>query len=211
MPDLKILYQDRYFVAIDKPAGMLVHPGREPEPRDQIVMKVLRDQLGRAVETIHRLDRPTSGVLLYALDKPSQAAMQAMFEHTQVRKTYLAVVHGQAPEQWTCDQALQKSEHEKPKAALTRFRCLRVDAERHRSLIEAYPETGRYHQIRKHLAAAGFPIVGDYLHGDPVVNAAHEQETGTTRMLLMAQCLEFQHPITGSPILIEAPVTAVFR
>ena len=201
---LNILYQDPYLVAIDKPPGMLVHPGREPEPKEHIAMKVLRDQLGHLVHTVHRLDRPTSGVLLYALDTKTEAATQALFESGKMGKTYLAVVAGHARKYWDCEQPLQKSSVDPQKNARTRFKRISYHSEYNLSMVECYPETGRHHQIRKHLSGGGFPILGDHRHGNPDANQNFTERSGISRMMLLAQSLEFQHPITGSPIIIEA-------
>ena len=109
MIPLSILYQDEFLVAIDKPAGMLVHPGREVEGPEWIAMKRLRDQLGRHVFPVHRLDRPTSGVLLFALDKCTAGLVQQAFELRQVTKTYHAIVSGLIPQTWVCDTPLRAS------------------------------------------------------------------------------------------------------
>ena len=106
MTPLHILYEDEYLVAIDKPAGMIVHPGREAEGPEWIAMKRLRDQLGRQVFPVHRLDRPTSGVLLFALDKQTAGLAQQSFELRNVAKSYHAIVCGVAPQEWFCETPL---------------------------------------------------------------------------------------------------------
>jgi hypothetical protein len=126
MIPLTLLYHDEFLVAIDKPAGMIVHPGREPEGPEWIAMKRLRDQLGRQVFPVHRLDRPTSGVLLFALDKQTAGLLQQAFELRNVSKTYHAIVCGITPEQWTCDTPLQKDLIDPLLPASTRFERLKV-------------------------------------------------------------------------------------
>ena len=152
MTPLHILYQDDFLVAIDKPAGMIVHPGREPEGPQWIAMKRLRDQLDRQVFPIHRLDRPTSGVLLFALDKQSAGLAQQAFELRNVTKTYHAIVCGIAPQKWICETPLRKNPEGAPLAAQTSFERLASTPESsfpaeptlRLSLLKATPATGRF-------------------------------------------------------------------
>jgi tRNA pseudouridine65 synthase len=208
IPPLKILYQDEWLVAIDKPAGMLVHPVGGSRDSDGCAMKRLRDQLGQHVFPIHRLDRPTSGVLLFALDKQSAALGQQAFECRNVRKIYHAVVCGVPPEEWVCEALLSAESGDSPLAARTSFRRLKVsrDFTPVLSLLEAVPMTGRFHQIRRHLLHGGFPIVGDFRYAGSERGFELGEILGTgTRMLLRAKVLEFSHPRTGASIRIEAP------
>ncbi len=207
---LDILYQDDLLIAVTKPNGLLVHPGREPEGKEWIAMKVLRDQIRRRVYAIHRLDRPTSGVLLFALEAPAADAMRAEFEHRRVHKTYVAVVCGQPPEAWENRTPLQKEEGAKTKECHTRFQRLSCDPLVDTSTVLAEPLTGRHHQIRRHLAGDGFPILGDYLYGDAACNDHLAATTGLSRMLLHARSLSFTHPLTRRPVLIESPLPAEF-
>lgn len=216
MTPLTILYEDEHLVAINKPAGMLVHAGRDPEGPEWIAMKRLRDQLGRRVFTVHRLDRPTSGVLLFALDKETSGLAQKEFEQRRVTKTYLALVCGAFPATWTCETPLQSEEGQPFRDATTRFRCLGTgpaltDPSIEISLVEAAPLTGRYHQIRRHLLEAGFPIIGDFLYGEVDQSLELGERLGIgTRMLLQAKVLELRHPHTGMPLRIEADEDAEF-
>ncbi|BCX48008.1 tRNA pseudouridine synthase TruC [Haloferula helveola] len=198
---------------------MLVHPGRDPEPPEQIVMKRLRDQLGRRVYPVHRLDRPTSGVLLLALDKKTAAAAQQAFETRRVEKRYHAVVVGEVPDHWECETPLRRNPEDDLLPARTSFRRLTVrergsfssDPELMLSLIEAIPATGRFHQIRRHLLDRGQSIVGDYRYAGIETSDRLGATLGTgTRMLLQAKCLELTHPRTGEPLRIEAPVDPEF-
>lgn len=201
---LEVLYQDQWLIVIDKPAGMLVHPGREPEPADQIAMKVLRDQIGHRVQTVHRLDRPTSGVLLFALDEKIEADLRRQFEQQEVGKLYRAVVPGETPERWVSSDPLQKDPEEPFREASTEFvRSEVIKAhEETFSLLEVTPKTGRYHQIRKHLSERGFPIVGDYLYGDVKKMDQLAALTGQSRLMLHAAELTFFHPVEGIEISI---------
>ena len=214
MTPLRILFQDDFLVAIDKPAGMIVHPGREPEGPEWIAMKRIRDQLDRQVYPVHRLDRPTSGVLLFALDKESSTFAQQAFELRKVEKTYLAVVCGVTADEWLCEVPLKKNPEEPALSARTHFKRLKVaaagsfslDPALSLSLLQASPTTGRYHQIRRHLLEAELPIVGDYRYAGREHSDALGQITGTgTRMLLQAKRLQMPHPRTGEALTIEAP------
>lgn len=214
MIPLSILYQDERLVAIDKPAGMIVHPGREPEGPEWIAMKRLRDLLGRPVYPIHRLDRPTSGVLLFALDRETSTLTQQAFETRQVEKHYLAVVCGATAERWVCETPLRKSPEEPEVAARTQFERLRfapagnfpADPLLSLSLLKASPETGRFHQIRRHLLEFDLPIVGDFRYAGRERSHQLGEILGTgTRMLLQARELRMKHPHTGEDLVIEAP------
>lgn len=213
-PPLRILHLDDHLVAIDKPAGMIVHPGRDEEGPEWIAMKRVRDTLEQEVYVVHRLDRPTSGVLLFARDRKTCGVVQQFFETRKVQKTYLAVVEGTTPLQWRSDTPLRKGPEEPLLPAETGFeRLMHLSAgsftekpQLELSLLEARPHTGRFHQIRRHLELAGHPIIGDFRYAG--VERCHElgELLGTgTRMLLQAKVLEMMHPFTGLPLRIEAP------
>lgn len=219
MIPLNILYLDEHLVAIDKPAGMIVHPGAEAEGTEWIAMKRVRDELGQEVYVVHRLDRPTSGVLLFARDRATCSIVQQAFETRRVRKSYLAVVDGITAAAWRSDTPLRKSPEEPSLHAETEFeRLLHVDAGSvpgmpllALSLLEARPHTGRFHQIRRHLELAGHPIVGDFRYAGMERSKELGQALGTgTRMLLQAKALEMAHPYTGLPLRIEAPADVEF-
>lgn len=220
MLPISILYQDDTIVAIDKPAGMIVHPGREAEGPEWIAMKRVRDLLERPVYTVHRLDRPTSGVLLFALDKDTCTRVQQAFELRQVEKSYLAVACGATPERWTCETPLRKSPEEPALAARTCFERIALagrgtfgrDPALELSLLKVTPHTGRFHQIRRHLLETDHPIVGDFRYAGR--DRSHElgEILGTgTRMLLQARSVRLRHPHTGEVLEIEAPVDEDFR
>ena len=219
MSALRILYADEWLVAIDKPAGMIVHPGREPESPEWIAMKRLRDQLGRRVFPVHRLDRPTSGVLLFALDKKTAGLAQQAFERREVLKIYHAVVCGATPPQWVCETPLRENPEEAAIEARTSFARLEVLPEGSipaepglaLSLLEVIPTTGRFHQIRRHLLEAGFPIAGDFRYAGRERSHEIGSILGTgTRMLLQSSALELRHPWNGGLLRIEAPVDGDF-
>jgi len=213
-PPLRILYLDDHLVAIDKPAGMIVHPGREAEGPEWIAMKRVRDALEQEVYVVHRLDRPTSGVLLFARDRATCGQVQQFFETRKVKKTYLAAVEGGTPLQWRSDTPLRKGPEEPLLHAETGFVRLMHHAAGNfpempgleLSLLEASPHTGRFHQIRRHLELAGFPIIGDFRYAGMERCTELGKLLGTgSRMLLQAKVLEMEHPWSGFPLRIEAP------
>ena len=210
---LELLFRDEWFVAVDKPAGQLVHATAQASADDVVTMKVLRDQIGRKVYAIHRLDRPTSGVLLFATDPDAAQHAHRLFENSAVEKIYLAIVHGHPPaDTWTCRQALRKSPESRAQPAETGFRVAARFDRSCLALIEARPRTGRFHQIRRHLLDAGHPIVGDYRYAGIERSDAIGAKLGTgTRMLLQAKRLSFQHPLTGDDLVIEAPTDPLIQ
>ena len=204
---LDILFQDEWLVAVDKPAGQLVHPAEVPQEGDEVTMKILRDQIGKRVNTLHRLDRPTAGVLLFATDETAARALRRAFDAREIKKIYWAVTIGCPEEEaWICYDPIQKEEGAPSREAKTVFRRL-ADLGDGLGLVEARPETGRFHQIRRHLLAAGTPILGDYRYSGIERCDALGAKHGTgTRMLLQAKVLEFTHPITKVRVMVEAPV-----
>lgn len=216
MYELSILYRDEHFVAIDKPPGMLVHRTRIAE-EGPYAMLLLRDQIGQHVFPVHRLDRPTSGVLLFALSSEAAREMCGVFESRLVEKRYLAVVRGYTEEAGTIDYALREEDHKPPQEAVTHYRRLttveldiavgRYPQARY-SLVEVTPETGRMHQIRKHFHHIFHPLIGDTTHGEGRHNRLFRDHFNMQRLLLFATELCFRHPYTGQKVVITAPLPA---
>lgn len=217
---LNILYQDECLIAVNKPAGHLVHPADQPKSDDLVTMKILRDQLGQHVFPVHRLDRPTCGVLLFAKDEKSTRIITTAFQEGKVKKTYLAMIMGiPQMKEWECSEPIQKNEASRIQRAHTHFKILQnftteklqsLDV-KGLSLLEANPITGRFHQIRRHLLHSGFPIVGDYRYAGIEKCDLLGDLLGTgTRMLLQSKSLSFDHPITKRNIQIEAPLDEAF-
>ncbi len=205
---LEILYQDDSLVVIHKPAGHMVHPAEEPKEGDLIAMKILRDQIGKLVYSIHRIDRPTAGVLLFGIDREVSKSLHKNLADHAMQKVYWAVVEGE-PEQdkWSCHATIQKHEDAPIRDAHTDFRVMKTIVHRSGkviSLIEAIPHTGRFHQIRRHLLDAGHPIIGDYRYAgiEECNNNGKHLDTGS-RMLLLAKSLRLEHPKTGKTIYAE--------
>jgi tRNA pseudouridine65 synthase len=215
MSELNILYQDEHLIAIDKPAGMLVHPGRDPEPDDQIAMKALRNYLGQYVYIVHRLDRPTSGVLVFTLSKEVQSKVSIQFQKWQVHKKYYAAALGETPDEFEVDTPVKRDDDSKPAPSLTKFKKISyvpkgVLADRDFTLLDVEPYTGRFHQIRRHLAWEGYPIVGDYLYGDIDENNLISDQIDIKRMMLMSYSLELTHPVTCKKLLIKTGMPPEF-
>ncbi len=209
---LDILYQDEYLIAINKPHGLLVHRSAIAADTATFALQLLRNQIGRTVYPSHRLDRKTSGVLLFALDKETDRLTQQLFYDKKVSKKYLAIVRGHTQEQATVDYPLKK-ENGNLQEAITHYRTLayrEIDIASGRfatsrySLIEATPETGRMHQIRKHFAHIFHPIIGDRPHGCNKQNKLWKEHFDMDTMMLHARSLSFAHPYTHQAVHIVA-------
>lgn len=228
IPSLEIVYQDEYIVAINKPSGLLVHRSWLDKGATQFAMQMLRDQLGQYVYPIHRLDRPTSGLLLFALSSEIAKIMSEQFAARQPQKTYYAVVRGWCgdgeldyPLKEELDKIADKhaSQEASFKEAITQYQCLqqvelpypvgRYQSAR-LSLMELMPKTGRKHQLRRHLAHLRHPIIGDTSHGDGKQNAFAKQTLGNQRLLLHAAKLVCCHPVSQETISLVAPLPEDF-
>jgi tRNA pseudouridine65 synthase len=214
MTPLKILYHDSRYIAIDKPAGMLVHRTRIAEEGEYALQR-LRDQIGQHVFPVHRLDRPTSGVLLFALDADAARHIAPLFENHAIDKHYLAVVRGHTEEGGIIDYPLQEEPHKPCQEAVTAYRRLAVVEldiavgrypKARYSLLEVMPRTGRLHQIRKHMHHIFHPIVGDTTHGEGRHNRLFREHFDSQRLLLFSTRLGFIHPYSGERITINAPL-----
>lgn len=215
---LKILYQDDHYIAVDKPAGMLVHRTRMDRDERLACVQVLRDQTGRRVYPVHRLDKATSGVLLFALDPEALAAANAEFATGRVEKRYLALVRGWITEAGCLDYPLVPEEEgntadkaPKVREAVTHYRPLKqyeVDKPLGRyptarfTRVELSPKTGRRHQLRRHMAHLRHPIIGDTTHGDGLQNRFFREVFNCRRLMLAATLLRLRHPVTGEALFI---------
>jgi len=228
-PDLEILYQDKFLVAVNKPSGLLVHRSWLDCHATEFALQKVRNQIGQYVYPVHRLDRPTSGILLFALDKDSAQDMMLQFSQHTTDKRYLAVVRG-CMEDGELDYALKEkldkiadkqAQQDKPaQEAFTQYRCLQqtelpiavrpYNSSRY-SLMELIPKTGRKHQLRRHMAHLRHPIVGDTSHGDGKHNAMFRENFDCHRLLLHAAYLSFNHPKSGKLIEINAPLDDFFQ
>lgn len=214
---IEILHQDDALLAVNKPANLAVHRSKMVGNADEFLIDLLREQVGGDVYLAHRLDRATSGVLLVARSREVAAALGEQFMGRSVRKQYLVVVRGwPEPGEDVIDYPLPGSRETGPRReARTQYRRLatievpialgRYPQQRY-ALLLAEPESGRFRQIRKHLAHVHHPVVGDCQHGRGDHNRLYKQHFGCHRMLLHAWRLHLAHPVSGMPMMIEAPL-----
>jgi tRNA pseudouridine65 synthase len=218
---LRILHQDEQIVAVDKPPGLLVHRTGLDAGETQFALQLLRDQLGRPVWPAHRLDKGTSGVLLFALDAETARILgQAFDAPDRVHKTYRAVVRGWPAAEGMVDHPLRRMEDDaragrtEVQDAQTRYHTLaRYElplpygdfAVTRCALVELQPLTGRRHQLRRHMKHIAHPIIGDATHGKGPLNRAAAELLGLQRLWLHALRLALPHPVSGAPLCIEAP------
>ena len=227
--NLEILYRDAYLIAINKPSGLLVHKSMIDRHEIYFAMKMLRDQIGAWVYPIHRLDKPTSGVLLFALDSHTAKLMSEQFKAHTIQKTYIAVARGYVAASGFIDHPLREkldkisdkdaSKYKEAQEAQTVFKCLaqvelnatvgRYDSVRY-SLVELKPKTGRKHQLRRHMKHINHHLLGDTKYGRGEHNKFIRREYDIHRLLLHAISLEIKHPYSDEEILIKAPLDSVF-
>lgn len=204
MPEIELLYVDDDVVVANKPSGLLVHRGWDRD--DDVALFRVRDAIGARVHPLHRLDRGTSGALVFARDPEATRALALAFEEGRVEKTYLALVRGVAPEEGTIDHPVPRAEGKQRVPAVTRFRRVAASTVDRCSLVCAHPETGRLHQIRRHLRHITHPLVGDVNYGDGRVNRHYREAYALHRLALHALAIRFPHPRTGAPVCVRAPV-----
>jgi len=222
-PILTILYQDEYIVAVDKPAGLFVHRSYMDKDEIYFALQLVRDQIGQYVYPLHRLDRPTSGVLLFGLNEEVARLMGQAFMDKKIQKTYFALTRGHLFGADEIDHALKEKLDKlgdknvridkEPQDAVTHYQSMltaslsikvgKFDSVRY-SLIKLLPETGRRHQIRRHLAHLRHPIIGDINYGDNKQNPFFIEHFGFKRLMLLAKKVDFVHPITNEQVSIEA-------
>jgi tRNA pseudouridine32 synthase/23S rRNA pseudouridine746 synthase len=216
---LAVLHEDAHLVAVDKPAGRLVIPGRGAPERT--LREEAEARYGR-LWVVHRLDRGTSGVLVLARTAEAHRTLNLAFDRQEVSKRYVALVRGAPQAEMRVEVPIAPARRgrmrparpgdERGKAAATYFRLLETFPARAGlpvlSLVEAWPETGRTHQIRVHLAHAGFPLAVDPDYGDPGPLLDGEGRAVLGRTPLHAARLELAHPATGRPLVVVAPLPA---
>ena len=226
---LEIIYQDEYLVAINKPAGLLVHRSPIDRHETRFALQMLGDQIGQHVFPVHRLDKPTSGVLVFALSSAIARTLSDSFASQQVEKTYWAIVRGYAPSEGEIDHPIRdkpdkladrdKSANNPAREAITDFLRLAtmelpVHVDRYPnsrySLLQVKPRSGRKHQIRRHLKHIGHPIIGDAKHGKGVHNRFFQQHFDCARLLLACTQLQLEHPLSGQTLILRAELDASF-
>jgi tRNA pseudouridine65 synthase len=201
---IDVLYVDDAIVVVDKPSGLSVHRGDDQS--STFALNLTRDAIGHWVYPVHRLDRPTSGVLVFALSSDHARTLQTAFEERRIDKRYLALVRGRPPEEGLIDSPMEKREGGPDVEAATEFRRLHVCENVRLSLVEARPRTGRRHQIRRHLRRINHPVAGDVRYGKGVENRSYRVDIGLYRLGLHAVELAFDHPANGNRVRFTSPV-----
>jgi tRNA pseudouridine65 synthase len=221
----EILYRDEHVLVVNKPAGVPVHGSRMLEGRPDTLLSMARSATGRMVHAAHRLDRPVSGALVLAFDLETLAALSLAFEQREVYKQYLAVVRGWTDEEGVIDHPLrpprdERRTNDEARDARTRFRrvatvelpfAVAPYATARYSLVELQPETGRRHQLRRHMKHISHHLVGDTTYGKGEHNRLFRDEFDCERLLLHSSSLAFRHPSDGQEITVTAPLDGAFN
>jgi len=227
---LEILYQDEYLVAINKPSGLLVHKSPIDKHETRFALQEVRDQIGHYVYPVHRLDKPTSGVLLFALSKEISQVLSNDFREHRVKKEYIAIVRGYTEEKGIIDHPLKqmldtKTEKERgvtkeeQKAQTVYERVATVElpfavgryATARYSLVSLKPQTGRKHQLRRHMKHIHHHMIGDTKHGRGEHNKLFREKFNVHRLLLHAKKIAFIHPMTQKHMCISADYDVAFH
>jgi len=227
---LEILYQDEYLVAINKPSGLLVHKSPIDKHETRFALQELRDQIGQYVYPVHRLDKPTSGVLLFALDRETVKVMSQCFRDNEVQKEYIAIVRGYTESKGQIDHPLKQmldtkvqkergitkeeqeaqTEYERLATVELPYAVSRYPVARY-SLVKLRPKSGRKHQLRRHMKHIFHPIVGDTKHGRGEHNNLFREKFDCHRLLLHSTKISFMHPVKKEKIVIEAKIDPMFE
>lgn len=223
---LNILYLDDYLASVDKPAGLLTHRTGLDAGETRFALQMLRDQIGRPVWPVHRLDKGTSGVLLFALSAEVARRLGSAFEHGEgLHKSYWAVVRGWPADHGEIDHPLRRMDDEARAGRLARLpaqtryqrlACYELPLPQgphprtRAALLALQPLTGRRHQLRRHMKHIAHPILGDSTHGKGPLNRAVAALLGQHRLWLHAHRLRLTHPVTGAALHIEAPPDAAW-
>jgi tRNA pseudouridine65 synthase len=218
---IEVLYADEALLAVNKPAGLLVHRSAIATDERDFLLERLREQVPGPLHLAHRLDRATSGVVLLARSREVAAALGRQFMERTIDKRYLAVVRGWPQAEGVIDYPLPDVRERGPrKPASTRWRVLATTSvaialgrypEQRYALVEASPQTGRYRQIRKHFHHVSHHLIGDTSHGRGDHNRLWRQHFGVHRLLLHARSLAFLHPLSATPLCIEAGLDPAWR
>lgn len=229
LSQLHCLYQDDAIVAIHKPAGLLTHPSAIDRHETQFAVNLTQDLIGQRVFPIHRLDKATSGILLFALSTEFARHLSEQFLSQQIQKHYLAICRGWTPDSGDIDHPLTykidpvAERHKKPKPPQTaethyqRMAICEVDQAIGRyptqrySLVKLTPKTGRKHQLRRHLKQIHHPIIGDVQYGDRHHNHFFNDWLSQHRLYLAATDLTFMHPLTHQPMHLSSPLEKSFQ
>lgn len=211
---VQIIYEDDHLLVANKPNNFLVHESHYARNiQEPTLLDKLAEQINDPVYPVHRLDRKTSGILLFARKKEFVAEIQRLFTDNRIDKIYYAILRGFISEKFTVDSPVKNNDTGIYKDALTNGECLQqielpipvhpYDSSRY-SLVKLSPQTGRMHQLRIHMNKISHPIIGDYKYGDRFHNRMFEQEFGCEYMFLHAGELLFTHPFSNKKLHLKA-------
>jgi tRNA pseudouridine65 synthase len=215
-----ILYEDESIIVIDKPSKMMVYPTMMAKNCHWFATKELEKLGYSSIYTIHRLDRPTSGILLFSKNKLMAKHLSLLFRNGEIKKKYSCIVRGHTDSRGIIEKTLKKDGDGELQTAITSYQTLQtftINAEISRypqsrfSFLEIEPKTGRMHQIRRHFAHLRHPIIGDKRYGDRHYNKYFKENNNLENMMLHAKSLEFIHPESHKNIIIEAPLAKPFN
>ena len=201
---IAVIHRDEAIVVVDKPSGLSVHRG--DDQGTTFALNLTRDAIGQWVYPVHRLDRATSGVLVFALSSEHARALQDSFDVRDVKKTYIALVRGKPPLHGVIDSPMEKREGGPKVDAVTEYETSFMSDVLRVSLVTARPRTGRRHQIRRHLRRINHPVAGDVRYGKGSENRVYRAELGLYRLALHAKRLSFPHPATGEQVSYESRI-----
>jgi tRNA pseudouridine65 synthase len=213
---IEILFEDEYIVVVNKPNDVLMYPSYYARNiTDATLVELLNDQLQVKTSPLHRLDRKTSGVVIFGKSAEVAKAFEKLFAQHQIEKTYIAIVRGFSGNEGIIDTPIKNNDTGVYKDALTTYKTLLTyewdmpvtpyDKSRY-SLIELTPKTGRMHQLRKHLNKINHPIIGDHKYGDRNYNKTFTKEFSFDKLLLHAKQLRFTHPFTHQEMEVNASI-----
>lgn len=205
--EIRLLFEDDRYLAVSKPAGLLMHKTSIDAHEKENLRDILREARPGRIDPVHRLDKPTSGVVVFGKDPEAIDACKRQFENRETRKDYLCMVRGHVDHSGCIGKPLPKGMEGPPKVARTLFEALnqcelpipvsRYPTVRY-SLLRCTPLTGRYHQIRLHMRHFRHPIIGDSQHGDKPQNRAFAHHCGEPGLWLHARRFAFSHPDGGT-------------
>jgi tRNA pseudouridine65 synthase len=201
---IDVIYEDDAIVVVDKPSGLSVHRG--DDQGSTFALNLTRDAVSRWVYPVHRLDRATSGVLVFALSSEHARRLHDSFSSREVQKKYLALVRGKPPAHGVIDSPMEKREGGPKVDATTEYETLFMSDLARLSLVAVQPRTGRRHQIRRHLRRINHPVAGDVRYAKGAENRFYRVELGLYRLALHAQRLSFEHPATGECVAFESDI-----
>lgn len=204
MSKLKVIYRDNAIIGVHKPSGIATYKESRNDHADGL-KELLEEQLTERLFPIHRIDADTSGLVIFALDSHAAAGMTRLFKEQRVDKYYMAWCVGEVPKEGSINKALKKNKSDQMESARTDYERIKVIKAGGKtfSLVHMFPFTGRFHQIRRHFDSIGHSLVGDPLYGNSANWKVFFKSEAEERLMLLAESVEFVHPMTRKPIRIK--------